>query len=240
MCRLRSNWLPGITISLCKHINTSACRCVNRAACLGAISLQVNRFFLLFQEQNGNFSPNPARATSRLSQGSVISYASHFSRSTTRRNSDTSSVDGKTIKDFFKNMMRKFCPDRPRYFNRPLEDKHGCDDKVSSVPEHCLHLVIFYQRQWVMKLQLKIIISQVILTTFIPIAFFSQISIPLQHLLVHQSLTHSDHATNFTANSFLNNSINSTWLQVHFSYRRPVILYWPKLWIPGWQYVYQI
>lgn len=182
-------------------------------------------FFLLFQEQKGTFSPNPARATSRLSQGSVISYASHFSRSTTRRNSDTSSVDGKTIKDFFKNMMRKFCPDRPRYFNRPLEDKHGCDDKVSSVPEHCLHLVIFYQRQWVMKLQLKIIISQVILTTFIPIAFFSQISIPLQHLLVHQSLTHSDHATNFTVNSFLNDSINSTWLQVHFSEKRPVILY---------------
>lgn len=121
--------------------------------------------------------------------------------------------------------MRKFCPDRPRYFNRPLEDKHGCDDKVSSVPEHCLHLVIFYQRQWVMKLQLKIIISQVILTTFIPIAFFSQISIPLQHLLVHQSLTHSDHATNFTVNSFLNDSINSTWLQVHFSEKRPVILY---------------
>jgi len=42
-------------------------------------------------------------------------------------------VNGKTIKDFFKSMMRKFWPDRPRYFNRPLEDKHGCNDEVSSV-----------------------------------------------------------------------------------------------------------
>ena len=28
-------------------------------------------------------------------------------------------------------MLRKICPYRPRYFNRPLEDKHGCDNQVS-------------------------------------------------------------------------------------------------------------
>ncbi|CAH3128783.1 unnamed protein product, partial [Pocillopora meandrina] len=64
-----------------------------------------------------------------LSQASVISYASQFSRAA-RRSSDTSSDDGKPVRDFFKNIMQKLCPERPRYFNRPLADKHDCNDET--------------------------------------------------------------------------------------------------------------
>lgn len=92
--------------------------------------------------QNGSLSQQHATAaTARLSQASVISYASHFSRSTSRRDSEASSIDSKAcIKDFFKDMMRKLCPDRPRYFNRPLEDKHDCNDEVGLVEDYLTNL----------------------------------------------------------------------------------------------------
>ena len=89
-----------------------------------------NSVFPFSQEQNGNPGlQQQATKTARLSEASIISYASHFSR-TTRRDSEASSVDSRTIKDFFKNMMGKLCPDRPRYFNQPLEDKHDFNDEV--------------------------------------------------------------------------------------------------------------
>ena len=60
----------------------------------------------------------------------MISYASRASRRTDHRISDASSVDSEAIKNFFKEMMRKLCPERPRYFNRPLEDRHSDNGEV--------------------------------------------------------------------------------------------------------------
>lgn len=89
-------------------------------------------FFFSFtrQEHNGTTSGRQAAKTSRLSQASVISYASRTSRRTDRRGSDTSSVDTKTIKNFFKEMTRKLCPERPRYVNQPSEGNHGDASEV--------------------------------------------------------------------------------------------------------------
>ena len=82
------------------------------------------------QAHNGTVLTHQVRKTARLSQASVISHASYISKAG-RRNSDTSSVHSKpAIKSFFKDMLRKLCPERPRYFNRPLDDKHGDSDQV--------------------------------------------------------------------------------------------------------------
>lgn len=82
------------------------------------------------QAHNGTVLTHQVRKTARLSQASVISHASYISTAG-RRNSDTSSVHSKlAIKSFFKDMLRKLCPERPRYLNRPLDDKHGDSDQV--------------------------------------------------------------------------------------------------------------
>lgn len=103
---------------------------------------------LILQAHNGTVLTHQVRKTARLSQASVISHASYISK-TGRRNSDTSSVHSKfAIKSFFKDMLHKLCPERPRYFNRPLDDKHGDSDQVclTSLNVDLYHAVIILHK----------------------------------------------------------------------------------------------
>ena len=41
-------------------------------------------------------------------------------------------------------MLRKLCPERPRYFNRPLDDKHGDSDQVRFSTKTSLNLDLYH------------------------------------------------------------------------------------------------
>lgn len=96
-------------------------------------SLQL-AFCFIFQEDNGATSKHQESKTlglSSLRSAAVIGYANGVHQTTDQVERTSSNHQDKVIKSFFKEMIRKLCPERPRYVDHPTDEDNVDASEVS-------------------------------------------------------------------------------------------------------------